>query len=357
MRIMFLTGRELSYPRNDVLLRAFNRLGTVDVIDGDQIQSPLIGTTRLFFPALLRLLRQNLYDLIFVGFFGHMLMFPIGILSRVPVLFDPFISVYDTLCFDRKIFRARSAPGRLSFFLDYAACHLATHILLDTQLHADYFAATFKISPGKLSILPVGCNEDIFIPRQESPSLYTRVIYYSSYQPLHGVDVVVQAAAMLSNDSRLRFRLIGTGQEYKRVAQLAQSLHLKNVSFIPQVPLRHLPGEIADADICLGGHFGAGDKAGRVIPGKIYQILAMGRPLIAADTASNMQLLTHGENAYLCQRDNPRALADAILDLEYNPTLRETIAHNGRVLFLKRCSERIITEKLSAIIGLTRATR
>ncbi len=354
MRILFLAGRELSYPRNDVLLRAFERLGTVDVIGNNQVQSPLIGTARIFIPSVLHLVRQNPYDLIFVGFFGHLLMLPLGILSHTPILFDPFVSVYDTLCFDRRIFRERSLLGRVSFWLDRTACRLATRVLLDTQLHANYFAETFKISANKLSVLPVGCNEDIFSPRQTSPSEYTRVIYYSSYQPLHGVDTVAQAAALLASEPRIRFRFIGDGQEFKRVTRLAETLRLENTVFVLRVSLADLPAEIAAADICLGGHFGNSDKAKRVIPGKIYQILAMARPLVASDSPANRQLLTDGENALLCPPMDPENLASAIMRLHLDRKLRESIARGGRDLYSKHCSESIITGRLEQIVGKTK---
>ena len=84
MHILYLVGRELGYTRNSVLLRAFCRLGTVQVIGETQSGSLLLRIARVFFRALPYLLTQQ-YDLIFVGFYGHLLMLPVGILSRSPV--------------------------------------------------------------------------------------------------------------------------------------------------------------------------------------------------------------------------------------------------------------------------------
>ncbi len=82
----------------------------------------------------------------------------------------------------------------------------------------------------------------------------------------------------LQDQADIEFRLIGQGPEYHRVRALADQLKLDNVQFLPPIPLEDLADEISQADICLGGHFGPSQKAGRVIPGKIYQILAMARP-------------------------------------------------------------------------------
>lgn len=351
MHILYMSGRELGYTRNDVLLRAFCRLGTVEVVGETHSGSMLPRIVRVFFRALPHLLTQ-IYDLIFVGFYGHLLMLPVGILSHSPVLFDAFVSTYDTLCFDRGLFTPRSLPGRFAFWMDQTACRLADLILLDTQLHADYFIRTFALSPNKVRCLPVGCNEDFFFPRPHVPNdNITRILYYSTYLPLHGVEIVVRAAALLCTEPALHFRLIGTGQDYSHVRHLADELGLKNIIFIPPVPLETLAAEIASADICLGGHFGRSDKAKRVIPGKVYQILAMGRPLIAADTPANLGLLADGVTACLCPPDNPEALAATILKLHRDAALREQLSTLGRALYLEQCSEIVITEHLRRIMS------
>jgi glycosyltransferase involved in cell wall biosynthesis len=350
MRFLFISGRELDYVRNDVVLRAFHRLGTVQVIGETQPGPMLSRITRVFFQALPYLLFHH-YDLIFVGFYGHLLMLPVGILSHSPVLFDAFVSTYDTLCFDRQRCKPSSLLGRLAFWLDQTSCRLADSILLDTQCHVDYFIHTFDLLTDKVKYLPVGCNEDIFYPRpQVKRGNLTSVLFYSSYLPLHGVGIAVRAAGLLRSEQAIRFRLIGTGQEYPKVHKLADDLGLENITFLPPVSLETLANEIASADICLGGHFGRSDKSRRVIPSKIYQILSMGRPLIAADTPANRELLSDGLNACFCPQDNPEALADAILKLHYDKALREQLSYQAHSLYSEKCSEIVITGHLQKIV-------
>jgi glycosyltransferase involved in cell wall biosynthesis len=113
--------------------------------------------------------------------------------------------------------------------------------------------------------------------------------------------------------------------------------------------LNRLPLEIAEADVCLGGHFGASDKAARVIPGKVYQILAMGCPLIAANTPANQDLLSHGESAILCQPNDANALASAILALHRDSVLRQRLSERGLSRFREKASEAVITQRLKSI--------
>src|SRR5262245_24906857 len=348
MRILFTAGRELEYTRNQVVLRALRRFAEVEVIGYERRASISWRSGQLLARLVPRLLSRR-FDLVYVGFYGHLLAVALRAATHQPLLFDAFISTYDTLCFDRRLFAPDSLPGRLAFHLDQLACRQADHVLLDTQHQVDYFQQTFDLSRQRLSALPVGCSEDIFFPQQAKDAECPEILYYATYQPLHGMEVVVRAAARLTHRPRIRFQMIGGGPGAARIQSLAQQLDADNIRFTPAVPLQQLPQEIASAMICLGGHFGASQKAGRVIPGKIYQILAMGQPVIAADTPANRELLQHEETAYLCPPDDVDALADAILTLYQSPTLRQRLGANGRAHYLECCSEAVITSQLHAL--------
>jgi glycosyltransferase involved in cell wall biosynthesis len=350
MRILFLCGREAGYTRNDVLLRAFQRFAKVtQVTDPDGKKSNLRRSVQIALRAVPELLK-NQYDLVFVGFYGQMLMLPVGLLTRKPILFDAFVSTYDTLIEDRKIASSKSILARLAYRIDNISSRRASHILVDTDLHTAYFSNTFHLPIQKFSSLPVGCNESIFYPRPPNDSRpVARVLYYCTYLPLHGVDVVIRAAGLLKS-LPVSFRLIGDGMEYPKARMLAEELELKNVEFVPPMPLEQIADEIALADIVLGGHFHTGDKAGRVVPGKVYQILASAKPVIASSSPANSSLLTHKENAYLCPAGSPEALADALVDLIENSSLQKRIAAGGRKVYEERCSELAITQKLEEAV-------
>jgi glycosyltransferase involved in cell wall biosynthesis len=126
---------------------------------------------------------------------------------------------------------------------------------------------------------------------------------------------------------------------------------LTNLDFLPPIPPAELAEEIARADICLGGHFGTTQKAGRVVPGKIYQILASARPLIAGDTQANRRFLSGPDAAQFCRPGDAVSLAEAIVELSENPRLREILAAGGREIFEEKASEASITLELRRILA------
>lgn len=348
MRILFTSGREPEYPRNAMIRAALTR--HFDVIS-------VTNSSRNFFLRYLQVgwhlvkSAKADFDLMFVGFLGQPLMLLVHLLTPKPILFDAFLSVYDTLCFERRKFAPHSTVGKIAFWLDRASCARADRVLLDTKAQADFFQHTFGVPANKLQPLFVGCDENIFYPR---PSRITTplVLYYGSYLPLQGIDVIVRAAKLLEERSNINFRIIGTGSEAPHIRALAREMDIRNITFLPPVPLEQLPEHIQEATVCLGGHFGSSTKSSRVIAGKTFQFIAMGKPTIVGDNAANHELLSQGYDAWFCRMNNPEALADAILRLNSDPELCTKIGGNAHKTFLEHASIQVLSSQLIQIVEL-----
>lgn len=259
IRILFTSGREPEYPRNAVIWAALAR--NFDMVNiTDNTRSLPLRYLRVA-GHLLRAHKVD-FDLMFVGFLGQPLMFLARMLTNKPILFDAFLSVYDTLCFDRHVYKPKSVVGQITFWLDRASCMLADQVLLDTQAHAEYFQQTFDIPDNKFRSLFVGCDEGIFYPRPRRNTT-PLVLFYGSFLPLQGIEVIVRAAKLLEGRPNIHFRIIGTGLEAAHIRALSKELDIHNISFLPPVQIEQLPEQIQEAEICLGGHFGSSGKASR----------------------------------------------------------------------------------------------
>lgn len=350
MKILFLCGREVQYPLNQFLLHCFREFSEVDVIDETGSgKSILKRSLQVFLKAGSRL-RSRKYDLVFVGFFGHFLMPPTRLLTRAPILFHPFISTFETLIYDRKKAAPNSLMAKTSFLLDHTAFHAADHLLLDTKANVSCFSKMFNVPEEKFSVVYMGSDERMFYPRPGFEDESLTVLYHGSYLPLQGIDVIIQAAKLLDRDTNIHFRLVGKGLEYARTRKMVDDLGIKNIEFHPAVPLKELPEQIARASICLGGHFGTSDKAARVIAGKTFQDLAMGKATVVGDNSANRELLSHGQDAWFCPMDDPNALADGIRGLAKDRGLREKIGENAHQTFLKCASMQVLTPQVQQVV-------
>jgi glycosyltransferase involved in cell wall biosynthesis len=67
-------------------------------------------------------------------------------------------------------------------------------------------------------------------------------------------------------------------------------LELQNVEFIEFLEQKELTQYIHHADICLG-IFGETEKAKRVIPNKVYEAMAMKKPVITGNSPAAREFL------------------------------------------------------------------
>jgi glycosyltransferase involved in cell wall biosynthesis len=129
-----------------------------------------------------------------------------------------------------------------------------------------------------------------------------------------------------------------------------QAYQLTNIEFLDSVPLSGLPAIIAEADICLGGHFGDSDKAARVIAGKTFQDVAMGKATIMGDNVANRELFTHGKDAWFSPPSDAQALADGIRRLAAEPELRRRLGEQAQRTFMQHASRQVITPMLETLV-------
>jgi glycosyltransferase involved in cell wall biosynthesis len=137
------------------------------------------------------------------------------------------------------------------------------------------------------------------------------VLFYGQFIPLHGIPVIVEAARLLRDES-IDWLLIGTGQEAARVRTMIDREPLPRLRWIEWAEYPELLRQIANADLCLG-IFGTSDKAASVIPNKVFQTLAMLKPLITRDSAAIRELIaTPSALVQLVPPGDACALAEAV---------------------------------------------
>jgi glycosyltransferase involved in cell wall biosynthesis len=346
---LFISGREIEYVRNSVIINGL-KSQCVDVTICTGIGNSYISRYSRGIIKFISKINDN-YDAVIIGFLGQHLVPIIRPLTRKPIILDAVISVYDTLCYDRKTVSPTSLKGKLCYKLDKIACELSDFILVDTNAHKDYFINTFNINPNKFEKIYLTADDSVFYPRDvpKENNLFN-VFYYGTHFPLQGVEYIVQSAKLLEEYKDIKYTIIGKGMTSEKVRRIAKDLNIQNIEFIDWVPYDRLPLEIAKADICLGGHFGNTNKAKKVIPGKTFQFMSMKKPVIVGDHPANRELLTNGENALFVKPENPEDLAEKILELRNNEKLREKIAKNGYELYKKECSTELMGIKLKRIL-------
>lgn len=236
----------------------------------------------------------------------------------------------------------RGLPGHgLALACEGAAMAEAAGIVTLTEHAARDVLARWPQLSKRLKVVPDAYDEETFrpIPRESArqelgiPSSVFLVAYTGLTFAHRNVDLMVRAAALLSDIPDLMLAIVGGRQaERAELQQLAQQLRLRDSQVI-------FPGQLAPHQTALW--MAAADVlvlCGLISPRassplKLFEYLAMGRPIVAVDVPAVREVLNH-ENALFFAEGDVAALANALRDLQGTPHLRDSM---GRANLLKAC--------------------
>jgi glycosyltransferase involved in cell wall biosynthesis len=338
-----------AYPRNRQVRTALGALGH-DVV---QVQQDGPGFRR--WPRLARAARAESFDVVWVAFLGYSdvpLAWLISRWRKVPLVFDAFILLHDTFVTDRATVRRRSGAALFLRALEVVACHLADIVVVDTIDHAARVAHRTRLRPARIHVLHVGSDHEVpCAPRGPTPATSSSsftVAFCGSFMPLHGTDVIVRAAALLDDRTDIRFVLVGDGQTKAEAVQLARSLGCRHVLFLDARRGDALRDVLCGADVLLGV-FGDSEKTRVVVPNKVVDALALAKPVITAETPAIRRMLDASRLRTVRPLD-PRALADAVVDLHADASTRASLSRAGREAYEELFSPPALQAEIAEIL-------
>ncbi len=245
---------------------------------------------------------------------------------RAPLVVDMMISLADTLAGDRA--RVGRAMEHVLAGADRLSLAAADLVLADTAANAEFMVARFGVRPDRIVVAPVGAEPGAF-PPTPVPAGACHALWYGKLSPMHGIDVILDAARIPGTPP---VRLVGGGQLDGWLADELQRDPPRHLEHVPWVPYDRLGDEVASCGIVLG-IFGRSDKASRVVPNKVFQAMAAGRPIITADTPGIREVLTHGVDAVLVPAAQPAALAASLISLAADAPARARLGAAARARY------------------------
>jgi glycosyltransferase involved in cell wall biosynthesis len=355
MRVCYFGTYRANYSRNQIMIESLRRAG-VEVIEchvplwrgiRDRVQAASGGWLRPTFLCrvirtywrLLQAYRQvGAYDVMVLGYPGQLDVFLARLLSwqrRKPLALDVFMSIY-LIAIERGLVDRHPLTGWLIRQFEKLALRLPDLLIQDTAEYVRWFQKTHGIDPSRFRLVPTGADDRLFYPlsvARHRDSLF-RVLYYGTFIPNHGVEQIIEAARILSAEPDIHLELVGEGPTKARAVALAEEYGLENVTFAGWIEKKDLPRKAAGADVLLGV-FGCTPQSLMTVQNKIYESLALAKPLITGDSPTVRAHIADGQAVFV-PRGNPRALAQAILRLRNEPALADSLAARGHELFQAR---------------------
>jgi glycosyltransferase involved in cell wall biosynthesis len=351
LRVLYFGTYERHYPRNVQVISSLKGAGA-EVIEAhvpvweDKQHKFGLGLTSAMRLGLaeLRLRRTAIedFDVMIVGYPGHFDMPQARRIARGrPIVFNPLLSLYDSIILDRGRWGDRSLPARVLKAIDRRAMQRADLVIADTEVHADFFAELSGVDRARIAVCFLGAEEPLFRDGWKRSDGF-HCLFFGKMIPLHGLDTIIEAARLVPE---IEFRIAGTGQ----LEGLLEAPIPPNVDWVRWVDHDQIPRELWAAG-CSLGIFGTTEKALRVIPNKAYEALACGTPLITSDTPASRELLVDGESALLVPPGNAPALADAVRRVAADPGLAESLSAGGLRIYRERASEAVLGARWVGIL-------
>ena len=285
----------------------------------------------------------------------------------IKVLFDPMISAWDKKVLEQKKWKAEERRAKRLLAWEKKLMAMPDFITWDTSCHVDFAAEYLDVPREKMTPLFTGTDEEVFKPvegecKVESEKCKVesgmqlstfnsqlstfKVLYHGAYLPLHGTEVIVEAARM-TQDLPIQWDFLGWGA-YKQSTE-AKAKGLKNVRFLEKVPYVKVPEVICAHDIVLGV-FGTTAKAARVIGNKVYECMACGRPTINEFCTGYPPSAKDCKAIKFIPPGDPAALVKAVEEYRADWANKEMYFREARAFFERELSMKVVTAQLRDIL-------
>ena len=200
------------------------------------------------------------------------------------------------------------------------------------------------VSPERVTVIPNGVDTEAFQPRVpdetllESLGLGDRIVcsYIGTIGMACGLDVVLRAARRLEEegDDRFAFLLVGDGAVRHQLEESARRANLDSVIFTGRQPKERIPDLLAITSVCLV-HLRRTPLFESVLPSKIFEALAMRRPILLGVEGEAADLVRSANGGLCFEPENESELVDRLRRFADEPTLGEELGRNGEAYVLE----------------------
>jgi len=241
-------------------------------------------------------------------------------------------------------------------------CH---RIVVPTQRERDSLVRFYDADEEKIGVVPCGVNLELFQPEKRQLARKRlgfdpddmMLLYVGRFEPLKGLDILLEAMASLKSLDRLRLVIVGgDGQHNSEHQLLRQKAHdlgiFKRCLFAGSVEQKELPSYYNSADVL-------------VIPSRYesfglvgLEALACGRPVVSTPVGVMAEDLREARAVRVIPHISAQSLANAIQSLITGRSLPPAVEIRESALEYSwsRVADAIIEEYRAAIDGQARSS-
>ena len=254
----------------------------------------------------------------------------------------PHIVMFHTLGTVKNIAGVADREPDLRIATEKKLARTCQRILAPTDREKENLLKYCQTSAEKIGVVPCGVNLDLFRPMDKAAARQrlgfdedeSIVLYVGRFDPIKGIDRLLEAMAYLKHLQRMRLVIIGGDgpdtPEYQNLQQLSGKFGIqKSVRFVGRVEQNKLPPYYSAADaLVVSSYYESFGLVG-------LESLACGTPVVATRVGAMERILEDGKTGHVVADATPRGLANSIEKIISNSANPLLSAHAIRASVLK----------------------
>jgi colanic acid biosynthesis glycosyl transferase WcaI len=252
--------------------------------------------------------------------------------------------------------REGSMPIRLLRAIERWMYRSADVVTCTTRAFADTVAER-GVGEEKRRLLPNGADVELFrpLPREneiaaEYPFGDRLVVMYSGLLGIkHGLETVIETAALLRDREDVVFFLRGEGPRREALEAQVRELELTNVIFGGERPIDEVPYLLARSDVCVTNLL-PDAYLEKIVSVKVFEYLACSKPVVGGLRGEGARVLEESGGGIAVEPGDAQAMADAVRELLDSPERRAEMGEAGRRYVVEHHSRAAIAARLEGLL-------
>jgi glycosyltransferase involved in cell wall biosynthesis len=225
--------------------------------------------------------------------------------------------------------------------LEGLAARGADRVVAVTEGLTQYLVSNLHVDEKKIAVVPNGVDIKEFCPIGESESLEELrailgireefvVLFVGNLAPWQGIDTLLDSVPLVLKEvPQVKFVIVGEGILLKNLQGKARAMSLESrVLFTGMVSHDRVPSYINVADVCVAPFVKRRNNRIGLSPLKVYEYMACGKAVVTS-RVPGLEIVEEGETGFLVDPEDPRSLADGIIELLLDPKKRAHMGQRG----------------------------
>ena len=278
-------------------------------------------------------------------------------LKGIPFVFN-IQDIFPQYAIDIGVLKNKLFIGLFKAIENFVYNH-APHIVVHSNGNRQYLIDHRGVDPAKVVVIPNGASTHRISPGPKQNEFRVQqgldtqfvVLYAGTMGWAQDLSTVIEAASLLRPYPDIQFLFVGEGVLKPDLQAQAQVLGVQNVRFLPIQPWAKYPSILTASDACLISLHE--QLSTPVVPGKLIDIMAAGRPVIGnVPMNGDAALIVSDANCGVCVESGcPQDLADAVLSLYRDRERADQFGCNARKYAEQHYSRDICTRAYEQLLS------